>query len=51
MTKAHMIYNNNPDPYNRAAASHITLTIVESMSKYSAKPPQTPDIFLSSVDR
>lgn len=46
-------YMINPgSPANRIiAAAAIILTIVGSISKYSAIPPQTPKIFLSFVEQ
>lgn len=54
ITRAHKRYAikpSQPNPHMKEEIIHIILTSVESISKYSAIPPQTPNIFLSFFDR
>lgn len=51
ITKAHKRYEIKPNPNIKEEIIHIILTSVESISKYSAIPPQTPNIFLSFFER
>src|ERR1700736_1580686 len=44
-------YARTPVPANNTRSSHTMRTRVGSRSKYSARPPQTPAIFLLVVDR
>jgi hypothetical protein len=44
-------YAKTPVPAQNNNTSHKILTSIESKSKYSANPPQTPAIFLSVLDR
>src|ERR1700736_1002816 len=44
-------YARTPVPANNTRSSHTMRTSVGSRSKYSARPPQTPAIFLSVVER
>src|ERR1700693_4088047 len=44
-------YARTPVPANSTRSSHTMRTSVGSRSKYSARPPQTPAIFLLVVDR
>ncbi len=51
ITRAHKRYAIKPNPNIKEEIIHIILISVESISKYSAIPPQTPNIFLSFFDR
>src|ERR1700676_2189755 len=44
-------YARTPVPANNTSSSHTMRTSVGSRSKYSARPPQTPAIFLLVVER
>ena len=50
ITKAAIIYAKRPQPAKKSAKTKIKRTTVESMFKYSAIPPQTPQSFLSVFD-
>ena len=45
-----MMYAKIPVPKKTTSTTQINLTIVESIPKYSAIPPQTPQSFLSTSD-
>lgn len=47
INKAAIRYARSPVPAQRTKISHIIRTIVGSISRYSAMPPQTPQSFLS----
>ena len=49
ITIAATIYARIPVPAQNTSRSHINLTIVGSILKYSAIPPHTPHNFLSSL--
>ena len=46
ITSAQMMYASNPHPPASVKMTHPSLTIVGSILKYSATPPQTPEIVL-----
>ena len=51
ITNAQIKYINNPPPPKRVRITTKSLIIVGSKSKYSAKPPHTPQSFLFVLER